>query len=598
VPSTRTLKVKITGDERDLSRSLGKTQSATSKWSRSLATFGKAAALGLAGVGVAAVKFGIDFVDAAEESVKIGKQTAAVIKSTGGVAKVTATEVSNLAEKLSLKAGVDDELIQSGENVLLTFTNIRNEVGKGNDIFDQATTLALDMSVALGTDLQGSVLQVGKALNDPIKGIAALTRVGVTFTDQQKEQIRTLVESGDTLGAQRVILAELTKEFGGSAEAQASASDRLRVAFGNISEEIGMVLLPYVNQFSDWLAQKGIPLIRDHFVPWLRDELIPALSDFAHWVKDEIVPGLAKVGPIVRDDIVPAVQALAEALAALPGWVQVALGALAVLARFGGFGVLVGAVKGFGIAVAGVAYAVVSTLFTAFTLIGSFGGLMFAGLIVAGIKFRNQIGAAFLWVRDRAVGAFRELRDRAVTNIQGIASKIAALPGQVAGALGRLANLFGDAMSSAWRQVIEFRDRIVDAIRSIPGRIGSLGGKIRDAIVGGIGKIDLSPGFDIPGVPFLQHGGIVTRPTLAVVGEAGPEAVVPLRRELGGPIGMGAGGGTTVINLDMRGSVVPDARDPAFQRLLTRTITEALGRDTGAITVQGSSLVKLTRPRT
>ena len=48
------------------------------------------------------------------------------------------------------KTGVDDEAIPSGENLLLTFTNIRNEAGKGNDVFDQATTATLDLSVALG----------------------------------------------------------------------------------------------------------------------------------------------------------------------------------------------------------------------------------------------------------------------------------------------------------------------------------------------------------------------------------------------------------------------------------------------------------------
>jgi hypothetical protein len=95
---------------------------------------------------------------------------------------------------LSKKSGIDDEVIASGANVLLTFTKVRNEAGKGNDIFNQGTTIALDMSRALGTDLQGSVIQVGKALNDPIKGISALQRVGVSFTEQQKDQIKTLVQ--------------------------------------------------------------------------------------------------------------------------------------------------------------------------------------------------------------------------------------------------------------------------------------------------------------------------------------------------------------------------------------------------------------------
>jgi phage-related minor tail protein len=93
---------------------------------------------------------------------------------------------ADLATAISNKTGIDDEAIQSGENLLLTFTNIRNETGKGNDVFNQATQTITDMSVALGQDMKSSAIQVGKALNDPIKGVTALQRVGVSFTAAQK----------------------------------------------------------------------------------------------------------------------------------------------------------------------------------------------------------------------------------------------------------------------------------------------------------------------------------------------------------------------------------------------------------------------------
>jgi hypothetical protein len=186
--------------------------------------------------------------DEAKEAARVTKLTEAVIRSTGGAAKVTAGDVDRLATRLSNMSGVDDELIASSQNVLLTFTGIRNELGKGNDVFNQATGLALDMSTALGTDLQGATIQVGKALNDPIKGITALSRVGVSFTQQQKDQIKAMVEAGDTMGAQKVILAELSKEFGGAAKAAASPADKARVAWGNFQEMIGTKLLPVLNK--------------------------------------------------------------------------------------------------------------------------------------------------------------------------------------------------------------------------------------------------------------------------------------------------------------------------------------------------------------
>lgn len=146
-------------------------------------------------------------------------QTESVIRSTGGVAGVTADHVSDLAGSLQEVSGKDAELIQSGENLLLTFRGIRNEVGAGNDIFDRATTASLDLSVAFRQDMTQSAVLVGKALEDPIAGLTALRRVGVTFTDGQEKQIKALVANGHAMQAQKLILAELEAQVGGSAKA-------------------------------------------------------------------------------------------------------------------------------------------------------------------------------------------------------------------------------------------------------------------------------------------------------------------------------------------------------------------------------------------
>lgn len=240
----RVIEVEIIGDASKLKRALGQADTAGSKWGSRLKRVGRAAAVGLgAGLG-AAVVAGKKFVSQAEESIAIDKQTEAVLKSTGGAANVTASFVEKLSNQIQKKTGISDEDIQSTENMLLTFKGLRNEVGAGNDIFTQATRTATDMSVALGVDGTQSAIQLGKALNDPIKGITALSRVGVTFTDQQKKQIKTLVESGDTLGAQKIILKELTSEFGGSAEAQATSTGKMKAAIGDLTEKIGRALLP------------------------------------------------------------------------------------------------------------------------------------------------------------------------------------------------------------------------------------------------------------------------------------------------------------------------------------------------------------------
>lgn len=202
-----------------MKRALGDANGATGRLGGTLRNLGKVAKW--AGLAVAAglgfaLKVGFEELAQAQ---RVTAQTNAVLKSTGKIANVTAGQVSNMAESLMALSGVDDEAIQSGENLLLTFTKIRNEAGKGNDIFNQATLATLNLSVAMGKDMSSAAILVGKALNDPIRGVTALTRAGIQLTEAQKATILAMVESGNVMGAQKIILEELTTQFGGSAKA-------------------------------------------------------------------------------------------------------------------------------------------------------------------------------------------------------------------------------------------------------------------------------------------------------------------------------------------------------------------------------------------
>jgi hypothetical protein len=179
---------------------------------------------------------------------KINAQTEAVLKSMGNSAGVTSKHIQTLAGDLEKLTASEAETIQEGANLLLTFRNIQNQVGENNDIFDQAVKMSVDLSRAMGTDASGEAIRLGKALNDPVKGVSALTRVGVSFTEQQKEQIKTLSQSGDILGAQKIILAELQAQFGGSGQAYAATFagqvELLNHELGALGEEATMAVMP------------------------------------------------------------------------------------------------------------------------------------------------------------------------------------------------------------------------------------------------------------------------------------------------------------------------------------------------------------------
>jgi phage-related minor tail protein len=259
------LRYKLLGEDAGASRAMDKVGKSAEHLHKTMTAVG--IALGTVAVG-GVLAFGAALfkgVKDAESYQTLQLKTQAVLKSTGDVAGTSVKQIQDLAGSLESLSGVDEELIINSQNVLLTFTGIRNEAGKGNDIFTQGTKAALDLSVALGTDLQGATIQVGKALNDPIKGITALQRVGVSFTAAQKDQVAAMVKAGDTMGAQKLILGELTKEFGGAAKAAGSGFSgsmaRVQDAVGDAFRSVGQKLLPKLTSLTDWLADKGIPKV-------------------------------------------------------------------------------------------------------------------------------------------------------------------------------------------------------------------------------------------------------------------------------------------------------------------------------------------------
>lgn len=170
----------------------------------------------------------------------------AVVESTGQAAGFTAEEIARQAADIQKAFAFDDDMIMNDlMTPLLTFTNVTGEA------FQEAQVAIMDMNRALGEDgggLKAVALQVGKALQDPITGLTALRRSGVSFSEDQQKVIKSLVEAGDAAGAQKIILQELNKEFGGQAAAYADSYggklERMKLAMSDLAQSIGEILLP------------------------------------------------------------------------------------------------------------------------------------------------------------------------------------------------------------------------------------------------------------------------------------------------------------------------------------------------------------------
>ena len=181
------------------------------------------------------------------------KKLRAALKSTGNAVRISHKELTLMASGLQSVTKFGDEAIIEAQALMLTFTNI------GKEVFPDTMEAVLNLSEALGQDLQQTVIQVGKALNDPVKGMTALRRVGIQFSKEQEKQIKHFSNLNDAASAQKVILEELERQFGNMAIASrktlAGSFAALSNSWGDMMEEMGKVLAPFMSALATSLKE-------------------------------------------------------------------------------------------------------------------------------------------------------------------------------------------------------------------------------------------------------------------------------------------------------------------------------------------------------
>jgi len=242
-----------------------------------------------AGVAVAGVAFA-SVIRNTIEAEKVSAQLDAVLKSTGRTAPGLSTAIKAYSAELQNVTTFGDEAITSTQSWLLTFNKI------GGDVFPRATKAILDASTALGTDLKSQTMQVGKALNDPIKGISALADAGIQFSDDQKAVIKSFVETGEVAKAQEIILAELETQFGGSAEAARNtfggAIQALKNSFGDLLEGSGGNLKGVTSALNDLTDTLNDPDVKAGF-----GEVVSGIL----WITKVAVEGIGAIGGLISE---------------------------------------------------------------------------------------------------------------------------------------------------------------------------------------------------------------------------------------------------------------------------------------------------------
>ena len=496
--------VRFLSDTSKVSDDMKKVQSSGDK----LKGWAKGAAGAMAGV--FAIKEVGQWVDAAENANAVSAALAKSLANAGDATGEWAKHAEDLSGVLMRKTGIDDETIKSGQTILATFHSLTSASGQQANAFDRASAAALDMSKAGFGSVDSASTMLGKALEDPTKGITALGRAGVTFSDDQKKAIKAMVESGDKAGAMNTILAGVESQVGGVAEASATSGDKMRVAWGETQEALGNALLPALE------AIQG-PL----------QTIAAAVQDNANW-------------------LVPLVAGIVGVVAAIKTWIAVQSIIDALLAA-----------NPIGLVV-----------------------LAIAGLVAAVVLLASKWDEVWSWLSDAPwyvkLGVAILLLVNPITAVITAAAYLASHWSEVwdgmVGATQWAVDMIVSIASAIAAPFLSAIDGIRNAWNGFAGGFNNL--SIPSFEIGGwdtpFGSLPSwhSPRVDFPNLPILDRGGIVTRPTLAMLAmNSRPEAVVPL----------GSGMGTTVVVEVNTTGLGADA--PSIQRAVVDALTGYTARN-------------------
>jgi len=161
------------------------------------------------------------------------------------------------------------------------------------------------------------------------------------------------------------------------------------------------------------------------------------------------------------------------------------------------------------------------------------------GLIIIGIGAAIILGIVIWKNWDKIVEKFKEGLTKIKPVFQSVKDFIFVALDSLKGKWETIWNGMGDVVKLVWKGIKGYVNLWIGAINFLIRGMNSISFKIPDWVpkVGGKGFE-----INIPEIPSLASGGIVNKPTLAMIGENGPEAVIPLGR------GGGAGGITININ--------------------------------------------------
>jgi len=255
----------------------------------------------------------------------------AVLKATGGVVGYTSDQLTKMADAAAAASGAfGGDAFNNAQTVLLQFKNVRA------DVFEGAMKAAEDFAIATGTDLSGAADKLGRALDDPIKGMRILRSEGIVFSEDQQKVIQSMLASGKVMEAQRLILSRVAGTFGGAAAGAADTFSgkihQLNEALDDQWKAFAQALVPAIEAVIPWLIRgakssqawgealgENVKMVVD----WVNSNT----ALFKKWY-DYAVDVFKKVGFVVIDSLGAAFTYVETAIQDLPDYFTMAVAKL------------------------------------------------------------------------------------------------------------------------------------------------------------------------------------------------------------------------------------------------------------------------------
>jgi hypothetical protein len=435
------------------------------------------------------------------EDDKAAQLLATSLRNTTGATDAQVASVESFITKTSIAAAVADDELRPALDKLVRGTG---DVTKAQDLL----SLALDISAGTGKDLGAVSDALSKAFNGQLGPLKKLDPA-----------LASLIENGATTDE---VFAALGKTFKGAASTAANtASGKMKsfsIQMGELKESIGAAVLPIVQK------------------------LLPALTAMGTWISNN-VPLVVTLGAVIGG-IAAAVVLTNAAMAAWNALTVVTAAVNAVLATsFSALWVATGAVIILGIIAALIALQVKFDIF----------GIAIDAIKIGFDKLWGAIKFVFDWAKNNwplllaiITGPFGLAIAFVVKFKDDIMGMFSLIYNGIKATMGFVADVITAPFKAAFKAVAGLWNNTVGKLSfKVPSWVPGIGGK----------------GFDVPDIPMLAEGGIVNSAQLAMIGEKGPEAVIPLSKL--GSMGFGGGGSNITVNVT---SADPNAVVAALQQ--------------------------------